>query len=1126
MDKIYKPHGASGRDSVKSKTKDRFNKFALLGTTALIASFGAMPAAYAQDTTPAADTVEDDEVVATGIRQALKEARDLKRDADTALDSITASDVSTLPDLNVADALARIPGVVAQKFDLTNSNAGDFPSTEGGNNLIRGLAFVRSEFNGRETFSANGGRALDFGTVAPELIGSVNVYKNVTADLTEGGIGGLIDLRTLEPFDKNGAFVAATADMTYGDFRKSYSPDLTITAGNRWDGSRGEFGILGSIAHSELDTRLDNFQIAQLAALNAFEDPDTGAVTSTDEFFAVPLGYQLRTNEIDRERQSYYVAGQWKNHEDTFKATAKYFRIENDVSRVERTTEYFANAEQQIDGGTRIVGDFTSTPFSSDGIAQCSTITAGFDNSSCLENAYGGTPRPFQPVVGLYESGVISNSFRDWTEARGARHQNTAINTNSQSSTEDLSLTVEWSPAEDWYVNLDAHKTSSDFQDQQLWGVTNFYSDFSFSGIGNGFPQITLVPDEGNNTFRRFRDRTVSGPGWDGSPVSANPGAIPTDISDPAANFLLSAADQFSDNEGEAWALKGDIRREFDNDGWFDAIQFGARYSEREQTNRTAGLNWGSLSPAWAGGFGSTHVQVSEAQIDGEVIDYSDFFGGGVFASGSQSQFLFIPSDLLGDYDSFVNAIFTDPLLFTNNGEASINGGIVEGGGTVNPVTGQSGIFSGSWLPLLQNGSVDYANRGSDNSVLEAVTAFYGRLDFGNEFDNGSSVVGNIGLRYTESSVSGEGGIDYVPIIGDQQAIFTPEAVAFLNQADTVESGKFNTVDHWLPSFNLKYNLNDESLIRFAASKNITRPNISQLNPGRTRVAVQSFPTGTPDPVTGIREVIDVNTTAINEYGGNPNLLPIESWNFDLGFEHYWGDENFVSVTGFYKDITNNITSDIGTVGSVTLDGDNVPILAIGDQNQDEATFTGVEVAYQHFFDELPGLWSNFGVQANYTYIDANTNAPVSIIDADGDSIEVPADSGIFVPGNQPDSDERIYRFGVDNFLGTSEHTANIVGIYQDEQFEFRLAYNHRSDFLVSYSDQITGNPIFVEGEGVLDGSAKWDINDHVQFRLQASNILGNETELYQQIDAAGQDFERAKFKSDRRIKFGVRFQY
>ena len=166
-------------------------KFKWIMSTALAAVMIA-PIAYAQDNTE----TEDDEIIVTGIRQALKDARDLKRDADTAIDSITASDVGTLPDLSVAEALARVPGVVVQRFSLGGSE-GDFPSPEGGGNLIRGLTLVRSEFNGRDSFSANGGRSLDFGTVPPELIGAVDVYKNTSADLIEGGIGGSINLLSL-----------------------------------------------------------------------------------------------------------------------------------------------------------------------------------------------------------------------------------------------------------------------------------------------------------------------------------------------------------------------------------------------------------------------------------------------------------------------------------------------------------------------------------------------------------------------------------------------------------------------------------------------------------------------------------------------------------------------------------------------------------------------------------------------------------------------------------------------------------------------------------------------------------------------------------------------------------------
>ena len=181
------------------------NKLSLLGSTALVAALG-MPGAWAQADDTDADaqvenvsdnTTEDEEarqdtVVVKGIRGALTNAQDVKRNADTFVDSITASDVSTLPDLSVAEALARVPGVVVQRFNLGNSDA-DFPSPEGSGNLIRGLAFVRSEFNGRDAFSANGGRALDWSSIPPELIGGVDISEDVIAGIEAGDIAFTID---------------------------------------------------------------------------------------------------------------------------------------------------------------------------------------------------------------------------------------------------------------------------------------------------------------------------------------------------------------------------------------------------------------------------------------------------------------------------------------------------------------------------------------------------------------------------------------------------------------------------------------------------------------------------------------------------------------------------------------------------------------------------------------------------------------------------------------------------------------------------------------------------------------------------------------------------------------------
>ena len=300
-----------------------------------------------------------------------------------------------------------------------------------------------------------------------------------------------------------------------------------------------------------------------------------------------------------------------------------------------------------------------------------------------------------------------------------------------------------------------------------------------------------------------------------------------------------------------------------------------------------------------------------------------------------------------------------------------------------------------------------------------------------------------------------------------------------------------------------------------------TRPRIDQLNSGQTFVGNFQFivDTTTQPPVT-----TDVLPFQISQFGGNPNLQPIESWNFDLGFEHYFGEDNFFAVTGFYKDITNNIIGTTEAVGFEELDGETLPVIFTTDRNEDSAEFLGFEVSYQHFFDELPGIWSNFGIQANYTYIDSSTNPPIPNIDTNGDGIfdaSGPDGNGDGIP----DSD-LISRFNLDNFLGTSDHTANLIGIYQDERFEFRLAYNFRSEFLISRADFVTGNALFVEDDGFLDGSAKWDVNDNLQLRLQASNILGSISEQTQQVDLAGQRLVRARVKGDRRIKVGLRYNF
>lgn len=1035
-------------------------KFKLAMSTAL-ATVMMAPVVHAQDNN---SEEAADEVVVTGIRQALRDARDLKRNADTAIDSITASDVSTLPDLSVAEALARIPGVVVQRFSLGGSE-GDFPSPEGGGNLIRGLTLVRTELNGRDTFSANGGRALDFGTIPPELVGGVDVYKNTSADLIEGGIGGTVNLRTLEPFDRPDGFVVLTLDGTYTDLRDEFTPDFSIIAGDRWDTSGGEFGLLGSFSSSELKSDLNGFQVGQLAPIEV----------APGQTIAIPGGFQLRTNEVDRERDSYYIAGQWQSDDGTLKATAKYARIENNIETNERTTEWFSDGESWP--LTNLVGDFTTSSFSSPGVPLC--------NGSNDPTPADPTCEQTLPVSGLYETGVISNNLRDWIGADGANFTNLAINRQDESMTDDVSLNVKWRPSDQWYVNLDYHRTTARFDRTELWGGTRFFSNFTVNpDLDN--PEVSFIAAPNNNPRRRFTDGTFAG-AWDGG------NALSSDLSDPANNFLLFSADTIQQNEGNMDAFRADVEYEFENDGWFDGIAVGGRIAEREQTNRQAGLNWAAVAPPWDGATGQTYLPVDQLSGQGfEVVDLSDFFRGGV-VQGDNTNFVFADRALLSDYDAWVSSLAGESLLAqrTNN------------------QCGTNDPQFGDWSPLRINGSVDFACRGTVGDIVEETVNLYAKLDFGNEFNNGMSIDGNIGLRYSSSEVSGDGVVSYVDITSVDSRTLAPDTAAFFDQANEEIAGEFNSDEQWLPSLNVKWNLNDEMLLRFGVSKNITRPNIAQLRSSRTLVAAQRFVT---DDTTIPATTTAVETNQINIFGGNPNLKPIEAWNYDLSYEYYFGDDNSFTFSLFHKDISQNIIEASETRDVIALDGRQVPIVFNGDLNQDQAKITGFEAAYQHFFDNLPGFLSNTGVQANYTYVAAETNAPLPIVDADGDGT--------------PDSFERIYRFGVSDFLGLSEHSANIVGIYQDDKLEARLAYNWRSEYVSSYRDFVTGNPIFQEDRGYLDGSIKYDLTDALQLRLQVANILDTKAKATQQIDATGQRFARTSFVGDRRIRIGVRYQF
>ncbi|MES2826220.1 MAG: TonB-dependent receptor [Pseudomonadota bacterium] len=256
----------------------------------------------------AADAEAVSEVVVTGQRKAIESAQGIKKNSAQIVDSIVADDIGKLPDRSVTEALQRVPGVTIDHF-MSLGDPEHF-SAEGSGVAVRGLTEVRSELNGRDSFTANGGRNLSFEDVPAELMAGVDVYKNPSAEMIEGGLAGSVNLRTRMPFDAPGQLIAGSIGTSYGDFSKEFKPAYSGLYSNRWDTNIGEVGFLLDVASSEISTRTDGMFTRPFF-------PRTDAAGHLGSTVQVPRGADWRQMEFNRDRLGTYGALQWAPNDDT-----------------------------------------------------------------------------------------------------------------------------------------------------------------------------------------------------------------------------------------------------------------------------------------------------------------------------------------------------------------------------------------------------------------------------------------------------------------------------------------------------------------------------------------------------------------------------------------------------------------------------------------------------------------------------------------------------------------------------------------------------------------------------------------------------------------------------------------
>jgi len=252
-----------------------------------------MPAIAVALLSPLAAPAEQlDTVLVLGTRGSLESAIERKRDSDDIVDSIVAAEIHKLPDLSVADAVQRITGVQIARDRGEASVAS-----------VRGLVQVETTLNGREIFTAGFGRAFDYADLPSEMLAGIDVYKSSAAPRIEGGLGGLVDLRTRRPFDFRDPTLALSARLMHGDLAAKSAGQFSLLFGERAATGIGELGVLLNVVLQDRAWREDtkgsgtpmvcSARAASGCRLDLIAGQDTVAPSSTSE--STNLGRRRRS---------------------------------------------------------------------------------------------------------------------------------------------------------------------------------------------------------------------------------------------------------------------------------------------------------------------------------------------------------------------------------------------------------------------------------------------------------------------------------------------------------------------------------------------------------------------------------------------------------------------------------------------------------------------------------------------------------------------------------------------------------------------------------------------------------------------------------------------------------------
>jgi len=1041
-------------------------KGAVIGSAASLLIAVSSPSILAQEVEAAVDSQQNqgEEIVEVrGVRFALEDALNIKRQAASVVDAISSADIDALPALDLGEALQALPGI------QLNRDGGSRDSEIS----LRGLpgGFTRTFAGGQSiaTPSRSAGAVGDsnpFGAFEAGIFDGVEVVKSPTADMQAGAVAGIVNLKFQKALSKKDGDLRFDLGTRFEELSDQYNPTFRVQASKHLIDDK--LAIAFKVAGSGQDFRRDtvNFtQYTNLAVLNSDGEAIRAAPVISDEALdAYRAQYGLEDNSqirvITRAGQAAEVRGGDRysgafNVEfqatDNIKLGADYLKTRRTLDQSNLEDVQFVmrrqadNEQQQV----TLLGAPSSAGFAAPGEPPTYTVGhARINNINWLP-----ANRLFQfteDAEGLFLNAEFIND--DW----------------------EIDSTISVSESENFFINEgidlrhqvdsqprfpESNPRAGEARRDPRWDGTGIDVIIN-TGNGNlSDASVTVVDADGNPDPSALSSFSYDG-AWSTPNLAGFSSTLPNSVNDNRrVQFFVNG--RVDNPKREMESAEFNLRRNLDigfGDAFrLDSVKTGLRHSTEDLVN--------------------DDLRVGAGGLNAEALTEENIFG--------------------------------DRQLFVETQNGFFNGNYP---GAYGPGTGWITIDSENIRPLLQEGITE---RFPDAQIAEptgwAVRLAGGRNQF---FGRNFSTTQEISVGYLMADFSGQAGLfSYSGNIGARNIQtdndFSGPFVNVSNELDSRETS--NSYSHTLTSANLKVDLTEDIVLRLASYEGIVRPNLRSQN---------------PSTIFSLRENNDDEVTRVQVDLPASDVEPYTSDNFDLSLEWYNREGSALSVGYFTKEVAgtfgriNLCGGDIPEfVGQGQIFGQtelvpatagaglqcreadpfNSPVLGENDDTREilvrQAVNTdgtikvsGFELAVQQKLDFLPYPFNGFGGVFNYTKINTDESE-------DGQTL-----------------------------LRVSPESYNVVGYWENNGFSIRLTYNWRDEQQLSQNIVLDGtnsgflgtDARFETDRSRLDLAATYRFNKNLSFNFRAFNLtedqgyefIGGNQDAVNRIRFAGRTYQ------------------